>query len=416
MNNTRVIIIAAVVTVGLVVGILYFMSTSNKTFSWWESYDPASDDPYGTMFIRKMLESYRDEGTFTINEKTVLRKILPGTPNGTDLVFIGHSTFLDSADVNAVVDFMTRGNDVFIASLDPPTAILKRMWFTDCPIEPFYSNWKEDFMKANFYHESLHSPEGYIFQYRFAGLDRPYAWRSIHRRVFCNETGTLVPLGYHAEDNVDFFKIPFGKGNLFIHANPLVFTNYFLAKKDKLLYANGVFSHLQGRNILWDESSKLPFSEGDQNDFNSPLYFIMEQPALRYAWWMILVTVVVFVIFAAKRKQRIIPVLEPKSNTSLEFVNLIAALHFQNEDHLDMARKKMKYFLYFIRSRYGIQTSVFTAAHVPILAERSKVNIADINILHDRWNVIEHFGHHQIEEERLIHLYTSIDHFYRNCK
>jgi hypothetical protein len=416
MNATRTIVISVLGVLGLFLGWYYYSGKAAKTFSWRESYEPDSEQPYGTYFIRRMLETYRDGGTFTINERKVLRQYLPGLPEGTDLIFIGYSAYLDSVDVNEVLTFMERGNDVFIATLDPPVEIINRLNYSTCSVPFFFSSWKEGQMVANFFHESLFRPAGYSYRYRFGALDRPYAWNSVNKRVFCSEDIKLVPLGYHADDEVDFFKIPHGEGNLYVHANPLVFTNYFMAKADNLHYANSVFSHLQGRNIVWDESSKLPFADNDQNDFNSPLYFIMEQPALKYAWWMILATVLLFVIFAAKRKQQIIPVLEPKSNTSLEFVTLISSLHYQNQDHLDMARKKMKFFLYFIRSRYGIQTSVFTAAHVPILAERSKVKLADINILYDRWNVIEHFGHQQIEEDRLIHLYTAIDHFYKHCK
>jgi hypothetical protein len=270
-------------------------------------------------------------------------------------------------------------------------------------------------VELNFYHDTLKSVPGYRYRYRFASMDRSYRWDYLTEEIFCDSTEAIVPLGFQNGNLVNFFRIPYGKGNLYLHSNPLVFTNYFLIHADKAEYAAGVFSHLQGRNIIWDEFSKLPYSQ-NHNEYNSPLYFMLQQPSLKYAWWMILVTVVIFVFFAATRKQRVIPVIEPKTNTSLEFVTMISALHYQNANHLDIARKKMKYFLYFIRTRYGIHTHALTPAHVPILAERSKVNETIIQQVFDRWNVIENFGYSSIEEQRLVDLYYAMDTFYKQCK
>jgi hypothetical protein len=58
----------------------------------------------------------------------------------------------------------------------------------------------------------------------------------------------------------------------------------------------------------------------------------------------------------------------------------------------------------------------FTQAHVPLLAERSKVNEPFIQQVFDRWNVIENFGYSSIEEQRLVDLYYAIDTFYKQCK
>ncbi|HZY78910.1 MAG TPA: hypothetical protein VFE50_05260, partial [Cyclobacteriaceae bacterium] len=98
------------------------------------------------------------------------------------------------------------------------------------------------------------------------------------------------------------------------------------------------------------------------------------------------------------------------------FLNVISSLHYQNPNHLDMARKKMKYFLYFIRARYGINTQTFTQEHAIRLSERSKVDLADIQLIHDRYKVIEDYSISNDEPERLVGLYQAIEKFYKNCK
>jgi hypothetical protein len=122
------------------------------------------------------------------------------------------------------------------------------------------------------------------------------------------------------------------------------------------------------------------------------------------------------VVFGAKRMQRVIPVIEAKSNTSLEFVNMISRLHYKNGNHLDMAHKKMKYFLYFVRSKYGIHTERFNEAHIRRLAEKSKVNLSEVEVIFSRYYLIEEKFKNNIEANRLVDLYDSIDNFYRQSK
>src|SRR5690554_3949697 len=118
MRTRNIIILCVLGVVSVLIGWMYYSGAARKTFSWHESYDPESKQPYGTYFLRSLLESYRNGGAFTINERTVLRKLLPDLEQGTDLVVVGHATFLNTDDVRALARFIEKGNDVFIASID----------------------------------------------------------------------------------------------------------------------------------------------------------------------------------------------------------------------------------------------------------------------------------------------------------
>jgi hypothetical protein len=232
--------------------------------------------------------------------------------------------------------------------------------------------------------------------------------------IFCDKTPVL-PLGYQSSNQVNFLGVPHGKGHLYLHTNPIVFTNYFISKSENREYISGVFSHLGGKNIIWDEYSRMPFIQNN-NSYNSPLYYLLQQKALKYAWWLMLISVLLYILFAAKRTQRIIPVLEAKNNTSLEFIQLISSLHYQNGNHLDMARKKMKYFLYFIRSKYGIQAQTFKDEHILRLSEKSKVDHAEVESIFRQYHLIEKNSNSNIDVNRLLDLYNSIESFYKLCK
>jgi hypothetical protein len=420
VKSGRTIVISLLAALGGLLLVYYYFTASEEgnKYQWSQNYRAASDQPYGLKFLKEMLESYRPESNFIMNERKMLKKLLDSASlsGNADYVFIGQSMFLNSEDAEALVNFMRAGNDAFIASDEAPADIISRVYFKECNAELQYTVPEvTESLIANFYHDTLRRETGYAYRYRYGAENYPYNWQHITPAIFCDSTRSVIPLGSHQSVNVNFIKIPVDKGNLYLHCNPLLFTNYFLTKEDKVEYAAGVFSHLSGNDIIWDEYSKVPMSN-KKNPYDSPLYYILQQPALKYAWWLLLITVILYVLFAAKRKQRVIPVLETKSNTSLEYINLISTLHYQNGNHLDMAKKKMKYFLYFVRSRYGISTDSINEQHIKRIAEKSRMNIEDVKIIFDQYHFLESKFSENIEANRLLNLYYAIENFYQKCK
>lgn len=417
MRGKPIIIGAAVGIAVLVLFFFFYLGNSGPKYAWYPSFRSDSDQPYGTLFIKKMLESYRSDGEFIVNLKEPFHKLIEREKfdGKTDYVLIGQSVHLDDLDLAAMGNFLRDGNNVFIATTEPPTKLIEFIYEGNCSTKMSYEYELDSVLYANFYHKDFKRERDYEFRYRMGAVDFPYYWRSLAPTAVCDTIIGFSPLGYQQQDAINFLRIREGAGNLFLHTSPIMFTNYFLTKPDKLEYASSVFSHLSGKNMIWDEVSKVPFSDME-NPYDSPLYYIMQQPALKYAWWLLLVGGLLYIIFASKRTQRIIPVLETKTNTSLEFLNVISALHYQNPNHFDMARKKMKYFLYFIRARYGINAPAYTPDHIRRLSEKSKVDVADIQAIFDRYKVIENYSISNEEPERLVGLYEAIEKFYRNCK
>lgn len=148
--------------------------------------------------------------------------------------------------------------------------------------------------------------------------------------------------------NVDFIKVPFGKGHFYIHSEPLILTNYYLLNS-RNKYVESVFSYLPDRESVW-------FIENDTPLSMSPLRFIESNPPLKYAWYLLLFGMVVFVLFNAKRKQRKVPIIEPLKNTSVEFIRSIGNLYLQEGDFHEMMAKKAQYFLNKIRMDLLIDT------------------------------------------------------------
>lgn len=148
--------------------------------------------------------------------------------------------------------------------------------------------------------------------------------------------------------SADFVKINFGKGHFYIHSEPLVLTNYYILNS-RNKYVENVLSYLPNRETVW-------FIENDTSLSMSPMRFIISHPPLKSAWYLLIAGLLIFVFFNAKRKQRIVPVIEPLKNTSVEFIRSIGNLYLQEGDFHEMMAKKAQYFLSKIRMDLLIDT------------------------------------------------------------
>lgn len=179
-----------------------------------------------------------------------------------------------------------------------------------------------------------------------------------------------------AELGINFLKIAHGKGFFYLHSEPLFLTNYYLLKNPgSSEYLENVLGYLPDQQTLW-------FVEGQKSSQSAgELSFILSQPALRYAWWLFLAGLLIFVIFNIKRRQRKIPVVKPKRNKSVEFVQSIGNLYLQEGDFHAMMAKKAQYFLHHVRQDLMLDTSelneeFISKLHVKTGTDKEKIQNA----------------------------------------
>lgn len=158
----------------------------------------------------------------------------------------------------------------------------------------------------------------------------------------------------------NFVKIKYGKGHFYLLAEPQVFTNYHLTKPNGERYSQSVLSYLPDRKTIW-------FVDDLEVSSTSSLRFILSKPALKYAWWIFLAGLLLFILFNIKRKQRIVPIIEPKKNKSVEFVKSIGNLYLNEGDFRDMMTKKAQYFLNRVRMELLIDTQYLDEKFIKML-------------------------------------------------
>lgn len=194
-------------------------------------------------------------------------------------------------------------------------------------------------------------------------------------QVFTTVEKSTGILGYNTspEGRVNFIRIKKGKGNLYLHTEPLFVTNYYLLKPGNEKYAADVFSYLPDRKTVWFMGEGKAAAKSA-----SPLRFILSQPALKYAWWLFLGGLLLFVVFTARRRQRVVPIVEPLKNNSVEFVKSIGNLYLQEGEILDMMAKKGQYFLYRVRTELLIDTQELDDVFAGKLQQKTGKDLREI--------------------------------------
>jgi cation transport regulator ChaC len=99
--------------------------------------------------------------------------------------------------------------------------------------------------------------------------------------------------------------------------------------------------------------------------------FVLDQAPLTWAYYVLIGGLLIFVLFKGKREQRIVEVIEPLENTSVEFTKTIGDLYFQHKDYSNIIAKKITYFLETLRSKYYVNTNEITEDFIKKLALKS---------------------------------------------
>jgi hypothetical protein len=199
----------------------------------------------------------------------------------------------------------------------------------------------------------------------------------------------------------NFIEIKYGEGKFILHLQPIAFTNYYLLKNN-YKYIESVCSHVDSETIYWNVEGSQSSSISD-----SPLRFIFSQPALKWAWYLGLFGIIIFMLFNAKRRQRVIPISEPVKNTTVEFAKTIGNLYFIEKNHKDIAEKKIVYFLEKIRKEYYLETTVLDETFMNRLHQKTSKDKTDIVKTINKINYIKNSS--SLTEKDLVELNTLIE-------
>lgn len=285
-------------------------------------------------------------------------------PRQSNYVLVSHDLNIGHMDLAKLLAYVKRGNNVFISAYSLPDTLGAVIGFTAQERNPAKADTT---LRQNFTNPQLRKAQGYNF---FHDDGRNF--------LTIKKLQATTVLGRNARNEPVFIRVQYGKGQFFIHNLPLAFTNYYILSPKTSDYGFKALSYLPAIPTYWDEYQKQGrFDEEQQSIFR----YIRSQPALNWAYYLVIFGLIFYAIFAGKRTQRIIPIIEPLRNTSLDFVKTIGRLYFQQGDHDNLARQKIQYFLADLRERYSLNTTVLDKEFTETLARKSGKPTEEINEL-----------------------------------
>lgn len=373
-----------------------------RPIDWTQSYSRNDKIPYGSYIVYDLLPQLFPNQSIAPVTVTVYEALERLDSMG-NYIFINRTFEPDKYDTEQLLAFASNGGTVFISAEDISGAFADTLG-----IATGYS-----FPSVLGFADTLGTEIGdssKAVSFRFANPALPATAQLREYSATSNfiefDTATATVLGMDTENNTNFIGMPFGKGRLYLHTMPTMFTNYNILYKKNSAYVCTALSYLPVQSTLWDE-----YYKAGRTEIRHPLRYILNNQQLSWAWRVLLVALILFMIFEAKRKQRIIPIVAPPTNATLEFVTMVGKLYYQHGDLRNIADKKIIYVLEYIRSRLAVQTTDFNDDFIAGVAARSGIDIDEVRNLFTTIRQVQ--SKQQIDESELTLLNQQIEQFYK---
>jgi hypothetical protein len=407
MQKKRPYIILLVVYITLIVIIAL---ASPKKVNWTPTFSRYDKIPYGNYVLYQQLNALFPSQKVNIINKPFYNfmndEFSRSDTSYSNYIIVDENFTADKLDISKLLTYVASGNSAFVATMNAPGSLLNTLKIGFDNSYPYRFPLETDstiLYHLNFTNPHLRKAKGYAFKKEYVSFEIQNHDSSVNRA----RAARFTVLGEDENHHSNFVRVGFGKGYFYFHTYPLAFTNYHILKNDNSDYIAGCLSYLPVQNTYWDEYYK-PFR---RQKATTPLRYILSVPGYAWAYYITVLSVICFVIFASKRNQRIIPVLMPVKNLSLEFTRTIGNLYYNQKDHSDLAHKKMTYLLEKVRNTYFLPTNLVNEEFQSKLAYKSNVPLETIQAIFKIYLGQIRDARH-INEQTLIAFNQAIEKFY----
>lgn len=385
--NKYIVSLVALFAIAVVVQL-----TAPPPISWEDSFTREDRIPFGGYILYELLPELFPASEVKIASVPAYNMLGDTLYSDASYIVINSSFAADDLDAEELLTFAGDGNTVFIAATDISGPLADSLG-----VETYegLGLFDDDTVGINLVNPALHARS-------------PYFYKKHLIRSYFNLFDTLrsTVLGTNTLGEVNFIRVPHGDGMFYLSTVPHAFTNYNLVDEQNAAYAFDALSYLpSGGAIIWDE-----YYKDGRREIRTPLRYILSQEPLRWAYYLVMAGVLLFIIFMGRRRQRIIPEIKPLPNTTLEFAETVGQLYYQHGDHKNIAEKKITYFLEYVRSRFGVNTNERDGGFYHAIAARSGV---DADAVKSTFGYIDSIlERERIDEETLMALNRAIERFH----
>jgi len=346
---------------------LYFPNPIN----WNKNFNTQNKDPYGLyVFNQELPNLLKDQklSKTSLSPYEYFSDSLQNPINETTFLIVQNNNAFDKNSGIKLLEKVKDGADLVIS--------LENYYYT-------FSNFILDSLQVNFYNEKVN--QLYFVHENFSKdtLEIKDTYNYIYTVKHPENHQVLAKM----EHNPVFISTKYGKGTIYLSSTPILLTNYYLLneKKDFSKFTEAFTSVIKKKNVIWfDENHDSNSQIQNQSIFK----VLFKHQSLRFAWYTLIIGLILFVFFYGKRKQRIIPIVEPLKNTTIEYIETVGNLYYQENNHTQLLDKQIKYALNQIRVEWHIPTQQMDEDFKKRLQQKSLASEETIN---DFVNFITHF-------------------------
>lgn len=368
-----------------------------KQYDWTFTLAHEDKNPYGTYALHELFSDVFDgrEVTTIYNTFYEIRDTLTPQHN---LVVLASRFSPDPADMTTLFRHVAEGGYVLISAnhflgMFSDTLGLRTM--DDLFSMQNYTN-AHDSSYLHFVNPQFDTTATYWFRSD-----------NINRYFYQADSSNTTIVAKDGNGNPVTVRVQWGEGAFILNLTPIAFTNIYLISGNTGDFIAKTLSYLpEDRRVIRSE-----YYQVGRLEVKTPLRFILREEPLAWGYYLLIGSIILFMIFEAKRKQRVIPVIKPLTNTSLEFVTTVGNLYYQKQDHKNVAEKKIAYLLDMIRTKYLLSTGNPDDNFYEALSGKSGKSLEEIRALFGTVKNIQSRG--EISAGELMDLNTKLERFYR---
>lgn len=386
---------------------------------WAHTYMREDTRAYGSRILFEGLQSVFDGAPVIPIDIPPYEATQDTSVTGVSYVFLNDVFTPDDAELASLLRFVAKGNTLFV-SAEMISQKLKTQFKleTDTYI-PGVELLDTDTSRVNLVNPSLHQAGGYFY-----GTNTALTYLVPASGA---DTAQIDLLGVYHDGKPNYVRTRHKNGWIYLHTAPLAFTNYNMLVGEGAQYVFRALSYMTGGKIdhsnnaatasdagldavqrIWWDAYYKPF----RVEVRTPLRYILSAPALRTAYGIACIGLLLFVFFHGKRKQRPVPIVTPERNTTVEFAETVGQLYFHQGDHAALARKMIDQFRHYARSQLRMTTTAADELVPEIIAARSGVDLEKVIALLNDIKAIE--NGQAFDETRLQRLAKHFDGFYEH--
>lgn len=330
------------------IGIIVLLQVNKpEPLSWMQRFDRRKTQPYDVSVLVQYLRDVRQQEVHIVDSSFYEQRSLLHDPTSASWVTVTHTLQMDSLSQNALLTYVRTGGTAFIAANDLGDELADSLGIGTDASSSLPTITVLDDAKAI-----------------------PYS------RIEWYDTASCTVVATAKDSSVICIRQQVGRGTLVYCSAPLYLSNYALLQQE-LHGPPWDIVHALPRGRLTVDEQYVPYHEKRIGLLTS----VMDDPALRWAYWLCLLAAVLGVVVYGKRRQRAIPVIEPLKNASKEFALTVSSLYFNTRNNADLVRKMERLYVDHCRTHRGIDPELKQTITSTFDALREQRSVSDAELV-----------------------------------